>query len=416
MSLTLAVKISQLQAFRFLFCSMLRASVQGQAAIHTDHACPTIHGYLCSDAQQGKKNQVTTTQNPDTRLDLFLTGPLFFDIVFTGLPASPQPGTEVWAEGMGSLPGGIANLAVAASRLGLKTGLAAGFGDDAYGAWAWSLLEQQEKIDLQRSRTFRGWHSAVTVSLARQGDRSMITHGHPIPVTQRELIGTPPPARAALAELVRPDGEEPWWKDYGAGETLVFAGVGWDPSELWDPAVLADLPLCHAFLPNHVEAMAYTRTDSPEAALSRLSEKVPLAVVTKGADGAIATDASTGETASVPGLRVNALDPTGAGDVFAAGMVTGTLEQWPLEQRLLFASLCSALSVQHFGGSLAAPGWGDIMDWWETAKARSAGNQESADIARRYGFLDDLVSDKAHNAVRRAEATFGLLTEVEAFS
>ena len=354
--------------------------------------------------------------NDQPRLDLFLTGSLFFDIVFTGMPAGPRPGTEVWAEGMGSLPGGVANLAVAASRLGLATGLAAGFSDDAYGTWSWSLLQKQEKIDLSRSRIFQGWHSAVTVSFSWQGDRSMVTHGHPMPVSHPELIGTPPPARIAMAELVRPQGEEPWWKEYGAGETLVFADVGWDPSESWDTSVLADLNLCHAFLPNHVEAMAYTRTDTVDAALKVISNQVPLAVITKGVHGAVAVDATTGERASVPSLKVDAVDPTGAGDIFTAGMIAGTLEGWPLDQRLLFASLCSALAVQHFGGSLAAPGWGDILDWWNGTKSRSAGTAEEQETAYRYGFLDEVLSGKSHNAVRRAEATFGLLTEAEAFS
>jgi sugar/nucleoside kinase (ribokinase family) len=349
-------------------------------------------------------------------LDLFLTGPLFFDIVFTGLPSDPRPGTEVWAEGMGSLPGGIANLAVAAARLGLRTGLAAGFGDDAYGAWAWSLLEGQERIDLSRSRTFPGWHSAVTVSVARQQDRSMITHGHPLPVSQAELVGTPPVSRAVAAELVAPAGEAPWWTRGAPSPALVFAGVGWDPTEKWDSAALEDLRLCHAFLPNHVEAMAYTRTDSADRALRALSGLVPLAVVTKGARGAIAVDSTTGESASVPGLRVNAVDPTGAGDVFAAAMVVGTLDLWPLEQRLLFAALCSALAVQHFGGSLASPGWGDISDWWAGTKAQADRNAEAGDLAARYGFLDELIREKSRQAVRRAEATFGLLTEAEKHS
>jgi len=339
-------------------------------------------------------------------LDLFLAGPLFFDIVFTGLAAEPKPGTEVWADGMGSLPGGIANLAVAAARLGLNTGLAAGFGDDAYGQWAWSLLEDQEHIDLSRSRTFPGWHSAVTVSLATQDDRSMITHGHPIPVSQLELIGTPPRSRALVIDLIPPDDEEPWWIQASTSETKVFADVGWDPSETWDTAKLADLDRCHAFLPNHVEAMAYTRTNTPEAALGVLAGLVPLAIVTKGADGAIAIDSTTGESASVPALHVDAIDPTGAGDVFAAGIVVGTLDGWPLEQRLLFSALCSSLSVQHFGGSLASPGWGEIAGWWETTKRTSRRNAAQAEIARRYGFLDDIVSQVSHDAVHRAEATF----------
>ncbi len=352
----------------------------------------------------------------DAPLDLFLAGSIFFDIVFTGLPHDPRPGTEVWAGGMGSLPGGIANLAVAAARLGLRTGLSAGFGDDAYGQWTWSLLEQQEHINLSRSRTFKGWHSAVTVSLAVEGDRSMITHGHPAPISQLEMVGKPPASRALMAELgseIANPGEETWWRASALEGATVFADVGWDPSEKWDPAALAELELCHAFLPNHVEAMAYTRTDTPESALSALADRVPLAIVTRGRDGAIAVDSTTGETASVPSLPVESVDPTGAGDVFAAGIVVGTLAGWPLEQRLLFSSLCSALAVQHFGGSLASPGWGDIADWWERTKRAASGNAEAAATAQRYGFLGDIVNQVSHTAVRRAEATFGLLTEVE---
>ena len=44
-------------------------------------------------------------------------------------------------------------------------------------------------------------------------------------------------------------------------------------------------------------------------------------------------------------------------------LVLGTLRGWPLAHRLAFGNLCAGLSVQHFGGSLAAPGWGDIIDW-----------------------------------------------------
>lgn len=366
----------------------------------------------------------------DGQLDLFLHGSLFFDIVFTGLPSNPHPGTEVWAQGMGSLPGGIANLAVSSARLGLRTGLAAGFGDDAYGDWTWSLLRDQEHIDLSRSRRFPGWHSAVTVSLSTGGDRSMITHGHPIPISARELIGAPPASRALLTDLGLPGDDEPWWLPAHESGSLVFADVGWDPSERWDPAVLSALESCHAFLPNDVEAMAYTRTSTAEGALAALAERVPFAVVTMGVDGAMAVDATTGEHARVPSLPIDAMDPTGAGDVFSAAIIMGTLSHWPLEQRLHFAALCSALAVQHFGGSLSAPGWGDIADWWQTTKLQttkpqtghgSKGNSKAnssagnSDLIKRYGFLDDLIDEKAsRGAVRRADATFGLLTEAEA--
>jgi hypothetical protein len=124
--------------------------------------------------------------------DLLLAGTVFQDIIFTGLPHAPEPGTEIWSEGMGSCPGGVANQAIAAARLGLRTGLAAAFGDDGYGDYNWKVLDRQEHVDLSLSRRIPGWHSPVTVSLSVDHDRSMVTHGHPAPVTSSELIGNPP--------------------------------------------------------------------------------------------------------------------------------------------------------------------------------------------------------------------------------
>src|SRR5271155_3856862 len=108
--------------------------------------------------------------------------------------------------------------------------------------------------------------------------------------------------------------------------------------------------------------MAYTHTNDPHDAVRALAERVPVAVVTCGGQGAMAIDSTTGEEEGVPSLPVNAHDPTGAGDVFGAAFVHGTLREWPLRQRLSFANLCAALSVQYVGGSLAAPGRGGIID------------------------------------------------------
>jgi bifunctional ADP-heptose synthase (sugar kinase/adenylyltransferase) len=127
--------------------------------------------------------------------------------------------------------------------------------------------------------------------------------------------------------------------------------------------------------------------------------------VTNGAEGALAIDSATGEEAWVPALRVPALDPTGAGDVFGAGLVIGTLSGWSLDQRLAFATLCSALAVQQFGGSLAAPGWGDIADWWHDVRDANGHASYGRSLRRRYAFLDDIVPTVPVGAVRRAAAT-----------
>jgi sugar/nucleoside kinase (ribokinase family) len=349
-------------------------------------------------------------------IDVFMSGTVFLDIVFTGLPAAPAAGTEVWAAGMASCPGGIANLAVATARLGLRTSLAAGFGDDVYADFCWQTLAGQERVDLSRSRQFTEWHSPVTVSMAVQRDRSMVTHGHELPISADELIGVPPRSRAVItsigegaADPVLPS----WVARSRQGGALVFADAGWDPTGVWDPALLRTLAGCDAFMPNAVEAMSYTRTDSPKAALRTLAEHVPLAVVTLGGEGAMAIDGVTGETAEVPALPVDALDPTGAGDVFGAALVLGTIAGWPLEHRLRFAGVSAALAVHEFGGSLAAPGWGDIGDWWRRTRACAAeGKPESVELAGRYGFLEDLVPRTHVCGVRRAAATIARHSDI----
>ncbi len=351
----------------------------------------------------------------DPPFDVLLAGTVFLDIIFTGLGSMPSKGTEVWAEGMGSCPGGIANLAIASSRLGLKTSLAAAFGDDDYGDFCWRTLAEQEGVDLSRSRRFEEWHSPVTVSMSVNRDRSMVTHGHPSPVSATELIGPPPRTRAVLVDLGEPFGDEehPSWVELARRDgALVFGDIGWDATGAWSVDLLDKLKYCHAFLPNADEAMAYTRTDTAHDALYALADRVPLAVVTNGTEGALAIDSTTGEEVSVPALRVPALDPTGAGDVFAAGLVLGTLSGWDLTERLSFATLCSALAVQQFGGSLAAPGWGDIADWWHAVRDVRDVTSYHSSLVRRYGFLDEIVRCVPGGAVRRAAATIARQADV----
>jgi sugar/nucleoside kinase (ribokinase family) len=293
-------------------------------------------------------------------LDVMVSGLVFQDLVL-GLPTAPRPGTEVWATESQESPGGIANFAVALARLGLRTGMAAVFGADDLGDRVWRRLVDDEGIDLTLSRRLAGWQTPLTVALAYDNDRALVTRGSDPLLSADELITTLPTARAVAAHI------GPWRNEWlakaKAAGSVVFADVGWDPSEQWDPAVLDQLEHCDVFLPNADEAMAYTRTTSPADALDALAEKVPLVVVSKGADGAEALDAATGERVAVPAYPVSAADTTGAGDVFAAGFIAATLWELPLEQRLRFAALTAALSVTRLGGADAAPRWEDLAVW-----------------------------------------------------
>ncbi|MFB7290483.1 carbohydrate kinase family protein [Actinacidiphila glaucinigra] len=341
----------------------------------------------------------------DPETDVYLTGTVFLDIIFTGLDSAPVRGTESWARGMGSSPGGVANMATALARLGLRTSLAAAFGDDVYGDYCWDSLAGGEGIELALSRKIPGWHSPVTVSMAYEGERTMVSHGHEAPPPEEPAPPCPPPSRACVASLVPGVPQQEWIGTAAGRGSRIFADVGWDDSGRWDRADLADLAHCEAFLPNAAEAMRYTRTDCPRAAARKLAELVPLAVVTLGPEGAYAVDSAGGEAAEVPALSVEALDPTGAGDVFVAGFLTGTLAGWALADRLAFACLTAALSVQEFGGSLSAPGWIEIAAWWQHAKAY---DDQDRTALRRYAFLDDLLPTGTRRwPLRRAVPTIG---------
>lgn len=351
------------------------------------------------------------TRTPDDPpLDVLSTGTVFFDLIFTGLSRMPKPGEELYTSGMGSCPGGIANLATALARLGLRTGLVAGFGDDAYADWLWETLADGEGIDLSSSPRFEHFHSATTVAMTVDDDRAMVTHMHELPTPLEPYILSAPQARAAVLDLA---GETSWWPTLAARGTLLFADIGYDDTGKWDPAVLEPLRHCHAFTPNAVEAMHYTCTDSPTQAVRKIAELVPFAVVTDGVAGAYAIDQSTGEEAYCPAVATEAIDATGAGDVFASGLVLGTLAGWTLEHRLRFAALCSSLAVQQFGGSLAAPGWGDISDWWRCLLARAEGGDLKAEYIRHdYAFLADVIPSHEVAGVRRAEGTFALHSDL----
>ena len=329
-------------------------------------------------------------------LDVFLSGQVFMDMIFTGLPGLPPPGTEIVTDGLGSAPGGVANIAVAMSRLGLRVGLAAPFGDDMFGAYLWRTLAEQEGVDLGLSRRVRGWSTPVTVSMAYDSDRSMVTFAKPVPAPLDDLGGPPPDARACFVDVDRP--VPPWAAGMRARGALVFGDLGWDQTGAWPAEVLDRLAHVDVFLPNAAEAMAYTRTATPADAAAALAERVPVVVVKRGGDGAIAIDSASGERAEVGALPVEALDPTGAGAVFAAGFVFATLAGLPLAERLRFANLCAGLSVRHRSGSLGSPCWGEIAAFGESGEVPES-------VLAEYAFVVPFIPDAADDSPVRAEPT-----------
>ena len=296
---------------------------------------------------------------------LLFTGDVFCDLVFTGADV-PVLGQETYADRFGIAAGGAAIRAMAAARLGADSRLVATMGDDVIGSHIHALLRAEPNLDVEELATVAGYQTPISVAISGPHDRGFLTYveEHPVAVPQRR-------DDVAAAHVDVADAASAWGRELREAGTVLVGGVGWDASGEWSSGLLAQLDNVDVFVPNHDEAMAYTRTGDPVAAARALAEHVGLAVVTRGADGVVAVDSANSEEAEVRGIRVAAVDPTGAGDVFTAALMTSFGEEWTLAERLRFATATAAYSVTGLGGGASAPTPGELIGFVERHAADS---------------------------------------------
>jgi len=277
-------------------------------------------------------------------------------------------------------PGGAANVAIALARLGLDVALTAVFADDAFGHYLWSSL-LDEGVDLAYSVQVGGWNTPVTSSVATAREREMVTYEEVPPVAVESLL---PEGYHADAFVVSLDHADPAWL---AGlhrlAPLVFADVAWDDERLASSRLLESLAAVDVFMPNAAEALACTHCETLEQAAALLARGGPLVVVKDGPAGSLAVAPGASQALRAPAVVVDDLDTTGAGDVFDAGFVYGTLAGWPVAQRLRFANLCASESVKLIGGSLAAPCWRDLAAFWSKL--------DDGELRQDFSFLDTVI-------------------------
>jgi sulfofructose kinase len=105
---------------------------------------------------------------------------------------------------------------------------------------------------------------------------------------------------------------------------------------------------------------ALTGEDDVERALRKLRcEHHGLLVVTLGARGAVALDGD--RLLHSPGFRVNAVDTTGAGDVFRGGFIHALLAGRSPGEILRFANAAAAVSCTRRGAMNGAPSLDEVM-------------------------------------------------------
>lgn len=99
---------------------------------------------------------------------------------------------------------------------------------------------------------------------------------------------------------------------------------------------------------NHHELAALTGEEDFEAGISALAPKLKILVATRSADGAVAVaGAERAEVPAVPGVTV--VDTTGAGDLFAAGFLSGHVQGASLTRCLQMGAVAAAEVISHYG-------------------------------------------------------------------
>jgi len=98
----------------------------------------------------------------------------------------------------------------------------------------------------------------------------------------------------------------------------------------------------------------YTGISDRKKALLELQKHTPgFVCATLGQEGAIAL--ANGEFIYAKGFEVNAVDTTGAGDVFHGGFIYGLLQNWEVVKILRFSNAVAALKCRDLGGRKGIP-------------------------------------------------------------
>ena len=102
------------------------------------------------------------------------------------------------------------------------------------------------------------------------------------------------------------------------------------------------------FLPNDDEAQRLTGLIDTERQLEFfLQHGVHTAVITCGTDGVVAASGSNRWQGDI--CRVASVDPSGSGDAFAAGLITGVLHRWDMARTLRYAAMLGASATMAVG-------------------------------------------------------------------
>ena len=108
---------------------------------------------------------------------------------------------------------------------------------------------------------------------------------------------------------------------------------------------------------NEEESKAFTGKE-PEDSLNELAEQCEIAVVKIGSKGSLVK--SKGKVYRIDPIKVNPVDTTGAGDLFASGFLYGLTNNFSLDKCGQIGSLCAGKVIEVIGSKMSNETWKEI--------------------------------------------------------
>ena len=287
---------------------------------------------------------------PDTQV--IVLGDYFCDMIITGLPDVPRLGADLFGEHLEICPGGAFICTTALTRLGVRTAWLANLGTDMLSRF---IIEaaRQEGLDESLFRLHDFPLRSLSLSFSFSTDRGFISYVDPVPGSfPLEAFEQRRPAWAINLPFGGSSEDLEAIRAVRALGCRVFTDCQYVDFDLDRPGIAETLRLADIFAPNESEALRLTGACDAETALEVLAGLTPLVVIKRGARGAIARRG--GQTWCAPGLPVEVVDTTGAGDCFNAGFLAALLAGHPVERCLQWGNICGGLSTTRRGGTAAA--------------------------------------------------------------
>jgi sugar/nucleoside kinase (ribokinase family) len=293
------------------------------------------------------------------KYDLICIGMALVDSIIRGFNPEPVSASGYVAESGSLNAGGEAvNEAIAAAKLGLKTGILCALGNDPAGE---IVLDELRKNGVDTELIVRTDATPVTTMFVRaDGSRKSITNqAHRFNFHPEKDPALFTDARAVmLGSLFRAPFDDPAIihtvvsAAKQAGELVIADTKLPNFRFLTLEDIRESLPQIDYITPNEDEARYFTGKEEPEdMADVFLGCGVKGVIIKLGGRGCLLKNRDT--VMRLPACPVRAVDATGAGDNFAAGFVSEILRGAGEKEALEFANACGAICTTAAGAGTA---------------------------------------------------------------